>query len=107
MRVLLDECVPRKFARDVSGHEVVTVPEAGFAGKSNGELLALAEQAGFEVFLTLDRGIEYQINLRERRIGVVLIRARTNRLSDLKPLVPEILRAIDSIRPGELILVAR
>ncbi len=107
MRVLLDECVPRKFVRDVSGHEVVTVPEAGFAGKSNGELLALAEQAGFEVFLTLDRGIEYQINLRERRIGVVLIRARTNRLSDLKPLVPEILRAIDSIRPGELILVAR
>ncbi len=107
MRVLLDECLPRKIARDLIGHQVLTVPDAGFAGKSNGELLELAVQAGFEVFLTLDRGIEYQINLRERKIGIVLMSARTSRLSDLQPLVPEILRVIASIRPGELILVTR
>ena len=57
MRILLDECVPRKLKRAVAPHICQTVPEAGFAGKSNGELLGLAEQAGFDVFLTLDKGI--------------------------------------------------
>jgi hypothetical protein len=52
MRVLLDECVPRKLKNHLLGHECVTVPDAGLAGKKNGELLSLAVQAGFEVFLT-------------------------------------------------------
>lgn len=54
MKVLLDECVPRKFKDSLTGHECRTVPEAGWAGKKNGELLSLAEQADFEVFLTVD-----------------------------------------------------
>ncbi len=59
MKVLLDECVPRKFKRSLLGHDSYTVPEAGFAGKTNGELLSLAESSGFEVFLTVDHGIPY------------------------------------------------
>lgn len=59
MRVLLDECMPRKFKNQLAGHDCATVPEAGFSGKKNGELLKLAEEADFEVFVTLDRGIEY------------------------------------------------
>jgi hypothetical protein len=55
MRVLLDECVPRKFKNRLIGHECRTVPEEGFAGKRNGELLRLAERAGFDVFLSVDR----------------------------------------------------
>lgn len=51
MRLLLDECVPRKFRDSLRGHDCRTVPEEGMAGKKNGELLLLAEQAGFEVFL--------------------------------------------------------
>ncbi len=76
MRVLLDECVPRKLKGSLTGHECSTVPEEGFAGKRNGELLALAEKAGFGIFLSLDRGIEFQQNLQSRRIAVLLIRAR-------------------------------
>lgn len=53
-KLLLDECVPRKFRNYLPEYECVTVPEAGFAGKKNGELLLLAENAGFEVFLTLE-----------------------------------------------------
>jgi hypothetical protein len=53
MKVLLDECVPRKFKNSLPGHDCHTVPEAGFAGKKNGELLLLAEQAGFQVFLSI------------------------------------------------------
>jgi len=64
MKLLLDECVPRKFKDQLPGHECHTVPEIGLAGKKNGELLFLAEKAGFQVFLTIDRGIEYEQNLR-------------------------------------------
>jgi hypothetical protein len=54
VRVLLDECMPRKLKNSLPGHECATAPEAGLAGKKNGELLSLAEKMGFDVFLTLD-----------------------------------------------------
>jgi len=107
MRVLLDECVPRKLANQLPGHEVHTVPEAGLAGTSNGELLRLAELACFEAFLAIDRGIEYQQNLRGHQIAIVLVKAKTSRLSDLLPFVPEILQALASIQPGQLVHLGR
>jgi len=73
---MLDECLPRNFKRYFAEPECVTVPELGLAGKKNGELLSLAEADGFEVFITLDRGIAYQQNLSGRNIGVMLIRAK-------------------------------
>jgi hypothetical protein len=103
MKVLLDECVPRKLRDLLPGHDCSTVPEEGLAGKKNGELLLLAEKSGFEVFLTLDRGLEYQQNLQGRIIAVVLIHAKSNRLADLLPQRPEILRVLGSIQPGELV----
>jgi hypothetical protein len=59
------------------------VPEAGFAGKKNGELLRLAVEAGFEGFVTVDQGIEYEQNLTSRKLAIVIIRAKSNRLADL------------------------
>jgi hypothetical protein len=105
MKLLLDECVPRKFRNLLPFHDCRTVPEEGLAGKKNGELLSLAEQAGFDVFVTLDRGLEYQQNLQGRIIAVVLIRAKSSRLVDLLPLSPELLRVLRSVRPGELVKV--
>jgi predicted nuclease of predicted toxin-antitoxin system len=60
MKILIDECIPRKFKRALSGHDCLTVPEAGLAGTENRELLSLAEEQRFEVFLTIDRGFEYE-----------------------------------------------
>lgn len=105
MKLLLDECVPRKFKTSLLGHDCRTVPEEGMAGKKNGELLLLAEKSGFEVFLTLDRGLEYQQNLQGRVIAIVLIRATSNRLVDLLPHSTEILRVLESIQSGELVKV--
>jgi hypothetical protein len=68
MKLLLDECLPRKLKNHLPEHECSTVPEQGWAGKKNGELLLLAEKSGFEIFLTLDRGVEYEQNLKERRV---------------------------------------
>jgi hypothetical protein len=103
MKLLLDECVPRKFRNMLPGHDCRTVPEEGLAGKKNGELLSLAEKSGFEVFLTLDRGLEYEQNLQGRNIAVILIRSKSSRLADLLPQSPEILRVLRSIQPGDLV----
>jgi hypothetical protein len=67
MRVLLDECVPRALRNDISGHEVRTVAEAGWAGVKNGELLRLAATA-FDVLITVDRSLEYQQSFKAFRL---------------------------------------
>jgi predicted nuclease of predicted toxin-antitoxin system len=102
MRVLLDECLPRKLKNAFRMHECRTAPEAGFAGIKNGTLLRLAETAAFDVLLTMDKGLEYEQNLRGRRIAVVIIRAKSNRLADILPHVPACVAAIGSARAGEL-----
>jgi hypothetical protein len=104
MRVLIDECIPRKFKSRLGPHDCQTVPEAGFAGKQNGELLDLAE-GRFDVFVTLDKGLEFQQNLTGRRIAVVLIRSKSNRLADVQQHTAACLAAIESIQPGQLIQV--
>jgi predicted nuclease of predicted toxin-antitoxin system len=60
MKILIDECVPRKFKYRLVDHHCQTVPEAGLAGKENGELLSIAEKRGSEVFLTIDKGFAYE-----------------------------------------------
>jgi predicted nuclease of predicted toxin-antitoxin system len=106
MKILLDECVPKaiKHSLSVAGHECSTVPEAGFAGRSNGELLSLAEST-FEAFVTLDKGMQFQQKLAECNIGIVLIRARSSRVADILPHIPACLAALRSIKPGEVIQI--
>jgi predicted nuclease of predicted toxin-antitoxin system len=104
MKVLLDECVPRKLRRELAEHEVLTVTERGWSGIKNGELLALAE-AEFEVFLTVDQNLKYQQNLKAFDIGVVLLVARNNRLKTLLPLMPEAREALENIKAGDFIRV--
>jgi hypothetical protein len=105
MKVLLDECVPRKLKNHLPGIDCQTVPEAGFAGKKNGELLSFAERDGFQVFLTVDRGIEYEQNLRHRNVAVVVVHATSSRLDDLRRHTPEILKVLGLIQRCQLIKV--
>jgi predicted nuclease of predicted toxin-antitoxin system len=106
MKILLDECVPRaiKQSFSVDGHECSTVPEAGFAGKTNGDLLLLAENR-YEVFVTLDKGLRFQQNLAGRNFGILLIRVKSSRLADILPHIPACLVALRSLRAGEVIKV--
>ena len=101
MRVLLDECVDRRLAREIAGHEVITVPDAGWASTKNGELLGLAQKK-FDVFVTVDRNLSFQQRLTTFSIAVVILRARTNRLIDLRPLIPKLLEALPRAKPGEV-----
>lgn len=88
---------------DFTGHDVFTVTEMKWSGIRNGELLTLAISAGFEVFVTADQNLKYQQNLRNYRIGIVVLIARSNKIDDLQVLVPEALEAIRSITPGKFI----
>ena len=101
MRVLLDECVDRRLAQDIAEHEVRTVPAMGWATIKNGELLALA--AGqFDAFVTVDRNLAFQQHLPRFPIAVIVLRAPTNRLVDLRPLVPELLEKLPRAKKGEV-----
>lgn len=73
------------------------------AGLKNGVLLAAAENADFKVLSTTDQEIPYQQNLGGRRISILILCAPTNRLADLKPLVPAVLNSLDSIEPGQVL----
>ena len=99
MRVLLDECLPRRLKRELPGTEARTVPECGWAGLTNGELLAKAV-GQFDVFLTVDRHLATQQNLSAFGIAVVAMRAQSNDLDDLRPLLPEVLAVLPAAKPG-------
>ena len=105
MKLLLDESLPRGLKRDLAAHEVVTVPEQGWAGKDNGELLSLADKQ-FDVFVTADQGIEYQQNLVGFGIAIVTLAAQSNRLEDLRPLMPELLSALGELKRGQVYTVS-
>ena len=104
MRVLLDECLPRPLAAEFEGHEVATVAQLGWAGKSNGELLELAEPE-FDVLATIDRGIQFQQNIGGRQLAVLAFAAMSNRVEDLRPLMPQALKALRSIERGQFVSV--
>lgn len=105
MRVLLDECLPRKLKALLTGHDVKTVPEMGWASKKNSALLALASDQ-FDVFLTVDQNIAYQQNPAELSIAVLTMVAGSNRLGDLRPLVPKVLKVLRSLKRGEIVRVS-
>jgi hypothetical protein len=99
MKVFLDECIDWRLSRDLVGHEVKTARQMGWASIQNGELLALASQ-NFDVFVTVDRNLAFQQHVPSLSIAVIVLRAPTNRLADLRRLVPDLLAAIAAAAPG-------
>jgi len=100
MKILLDECVDRRFAKELPGHLVRTVSQMGWATIKNGELLALAEKE-FDVFLTVDRNLAFQQNLPKFDLAVLVLRSHSNRLADLKPLALRVLSILPSLTKGK------
>ncbi len=101
MRVLLDNCVPWRLGDEISGHEVSSVIDLGWADLKNGALLD-AMAGRFDALVTVDRSVPYQQRLHDRPFAVLLLRAKSNRLADLRPLLPSLLRALDEVKPGEV-----
>jgi hypothetical protein len=106
VRILIDECVDQRLRFLFSGHDCETAAYAKLSGLKNGVLLDAAEAAGFEVIITTDQEIPYQQNLTLRKISILVLCAPTNRLADLRPLVPAAIEALDSAKPGQVIRIA-
>jgi hypothetical protein len=106
VRILLDENLDWRLRRGLPGHEVDSVPLIGWAGMKNGKLLARAVEGGYEVFVTMDRGIPHQQNLAATPIRIARLAAVSNRLADTLPLMPVLLGALLHLKPGTETLIA-
>jgi hypothetical protein len=104
VRILLDECLPRKLKRELYGHEVFTVPEMGWAGVKNGALLKLA-QAQFDIFLTIDSNLEFQQNFVAFDIAIIALVAYSNDIDTLRPLMPQVQEVIPHVESRKVIHV--
>lgn len=102
MKVLLDECVPRRFGVALAGVDVRTAREEGRTSLRNGELLSRMRSAGFTTLVTVDRNLTYQQNVAAAGIAVIVMHARSNRVVELLPLAPQVLAAMTATAPGEV-----
>jgi hypothetical protein len=105
VKLLLDECVTRFVKRDLSSHTVHTIQEAGLKGLENGDLLRAASGT-YEVLITVDQNLPYQQNIPSLDIAIVVLAAKRNSYAGLKPLLPQALIALKTIRAGDVIRIA-
>ena len=105
MRIFLDECVNQKLRKYLPGHECQSARYAGFGGLENGELLKEAEDAKFDVLLTVDRGFEYQHDVSGRKLALIIFCTKSIRLKDLLPHVSACLTQLESIQPGQIVRI--
>ena len=105
MEILLDECIDRRFAREIIGYDVKTVPQMGWAGVKNGKVFALAVEE-FDIFVTVDRNLSFQQNIPQFDIAIVVLQAPSNSLAALKPLAFKLLAILESVSKGQVTIVA-
>ena len=103
MCILLDECMPARLRRNLPSHEVQTIPQADWASIKNGKLLRLiADSVKFDVFLTVDKNLPHQRKIEDLPFAVVVLRTKSNRLADVIPFAPELLRRLSEFQPGHV-----
>lgn len=104
MKILLDECLPLDFRHSFPQHDAHTAQWAGFKSKKNGELLRAAENAGYDIFLTVDQGIPHQLPAGVN-LSIILVHSRTNQIEDLVGFIDAILQAVEIITPGQIVAI--
>jgi hypothetical protein len=105
MRVILDECLPKRLTRELPGYDAVTVPMAGWAGVQNGDLLRQIT-GNFEAFVTIDGNLARQQNTGKLPFGVVVLGASSNKIEDTRPLIPKILQTLQALKLGQVIRIS-
>jgi predicted nuclease of predicted toxin-antitoxin system len=106
MKLLLDECVTRYIKRDLAGHEVHTIEQAGLKGLKNGVLLRAAAGV-YHVLVTVDRNMPQQQNLRVLPIAILILEAQSNAYRHLQPLMPRARAALQTIKPGDVVRIKK
>ena len=105
MRILLDECLPRRLKKHFRSYGLVlTVTDAGLSSYTNGRLLRRIA-GDFDVFITIDKSIQYQQNLSTHDVAVVLLRVPSNDIADIEPKIPKLFARWSELQPGRLLVV--
>lgn len=102
MRVLIDECLNWRLGRALTGHYAVSAQKMGWSGIKNGQLLKLAVESGFDVFLTGDRNLSFQQNTTQFQIAVLVLEADGIQLHQTLPLMPKVLALLPTSQPGQV-----
>ena len=105
MKLLLDECVPKRLKNDFRDHDVRTVDETGLKGVVNGELLRAAVALEFDVLITVDQHIQFQQNISQLNLAVFVLIAMPCRYPQLKSLIPKVLENLKTIKPGTIQII--
>jgi predicted nuclease of predicted toxin-antitoxin system len=103
MKIIIDECLPKRLTRFFSDKDVKTVPQIGLAGCKDSELLKELDKLNIDVFITIDGNIEYQQQFANRTFGTIIIRAVSNRFADLEHLKKELQQAVNRVKSGSII----
>jgi rRNA-processing protein FCF1 len=103
VRILVDESLPQELAEELDLERIHTVSELGWSGLANGALLRRAVTAGFDVLLTADQNLPFQQNIAGYGIGIIVLKARSNRIQDLRPLIPGIRQGLGILVPGQIL----
>jgi hypothetical protein len=104
MRIRIDECVNPRVRHAFSGHTVVTVTESPWRTLPDHNLV-IAAQGQVDVLVTLDKGFEFEHNLKKLTFGIVIVHVARNRIEYYRPLSPELVAAVENVRPGRIIHV--
>ncbi|HEY4282447.1 MAG TPA: hypothetical protein VGM62_05225 [Chthoniobacterales bacterium] len=105
MRVLIDECLNWRLGRALTGHYCTSVQRMGWNGIKNGDLVTRMQQERFDVFITGDRNLQFQQHLPVAKIAVVLLAAKSTKLADTVPLMPEVLARLPALQPGTITVI--
>ena len=105
MKLLLDENLPHALRGLLAPHDVFTIKYMNWSGLENGELLAKAAPAGFDALITKDSGIRYEQNLASLPLSLVVLTAKTNKIEDIAPLVPQLLRELNHLKAKSVLRI--
>jgi len=106
MKIVIDECLPKRLTRFFPEHDVWTVPQLGLAGYADSKLLDELDRRDIDIFITIDSNIEYQQQFTNRSFGTIIIRSVSNRYRDLEHLKPNILQVIQKIKPKLIVHIS-
>lgn len=105
MKLLLDENMPHRLRLEIPGHDCFTVAYMGWSGIDNGELLKAAAKEGFDALVTKDTKLRYEQNLDALALAVVVLKASSNDIDDIRPLLPKLVLALGELPENKVTII--
>jgi len=107
MKILLDECVPKKLKSSLKDFEVYTVHELGWSGVKNGKLMSLCVINHFDILLTIDKNMLYQQNLEKYPISLVALNSLTSKIEELILFIPSFIKQIPHFEKNQVYMIEK